>query len=98
MTFADQRARTGLAWTRTLLGCTAVGMLTARAAWVSGTGRALVALPLLLAVTGVVVALGRARRLHAGTTAPAAPYRTVLAAAAVVVGLALLAAVFLVLP
>lgn len=86
---ADQRARTALAWTRTLLGCTAVGLLTARAAWTAGaTSPALLSVPLLIAALGVLVALRRSRRLR--LVGSAAPDRAVLSLTGVVVGLALL--------
>lgn len=86
----DQPARTSLAWSRSLLGCVAVGLLVARGAAVTGAPAVLAVAALLVAGVAVLVAYARQRHLR---RPPTASGRAVPGFALAVLCLVLLAAV-----
>ena len=93
--FADQRARTSLAWTRTALGSVVVAVLVTRLAWMSGRATAWIVVPALLGATVALTALVRTRSL--ASSRAYVPRRDAVAVATAVVVLGASAAMLVVL-
>lgn len=91
---ADQRARTSLAWSRTVLGVVVVAALVTRQAHLHAAPSPVELVPCVLAAVAGMVALGRTRVLT-GASRPTAGGQ-VATVSAVVVGLAVVAAVLVV--
>lgn len=89
--FADQRARTSLAWSRTSLGAVVAALLVTRLAWVHGRPTLWLVLPAAFGAIVAVVALVRTRALASSRAyVPGSAARTV---AAMIALLAVVAAV-----
>jgi uncharacterized membrane protein YidH (DUF202 family) len=86
--FADQRARTSLAWSRTALGSVAVALLVARLAWLYGGESAWALLPAVLGAVVAVVAYVRTRSLASSRAAVPRPEVAVVAGVVVLLGAA----------